>query len=80
MENVSEIMTGVAEELSTEAISEIASEAAGFLSNFGNMENIMESLKIMGLGMVGIFGVTAVIVILVSLLNKSTSREKKKED
>jgi hypothetical protein len=80
MENVSEIITGLAEEMSSEAVEEIASEAAGFLSGFGNWDNVMESLKIMGLGMIGIFAVTAVIVVLVTLLNKSTSREKKKED
>ena len=77
MENVSEIITEIAEELSTLPAAELASEAEGF---FGNMEGILESLKIMGLGMVGIFIVTAVIVILVTLLNKSTSGKKKKED
>lgn len=77
MENVSEIITEIAEELSSMPASELASEAEGF---FGSMDTILESLKIMGLGMVGIFIVTAVIVILVTLLNKSTSGKKKKED
>lgn len=77
MENVSEIITEIAEELSSMPASELAGEAEGF---FGSMDGILESLKIMGLGMVGIFIVTAVIVILVTLLNKSTSGKKKKED
>lgn len=77
MENASEIFTELVEELSSMPASELVSEAEGF---FGSTENILESLKIMGFGMVGIFIVTAIIVILVTLLNKSTSGIKKKKD
>ena len=47
---------------------------------FGSVENILACLKIMGFGMVGIFVVTAVIILLVTLLNKATSGVKKKSD
>lgn len=47
---------------------------------FGSTETILQALKIMGFGMVGIFIVTAVIIILVTLLNKATSRPKKNKD
>lgn len=49
-------------------------------SFFGSAENIIQALKIMGLGMVGIFVVTIVIILLVTLLNKVTSGAKKKKD
>ncbi len=77
MENVSEIITEIAEELSSMPASELASEAEGF---FGSMDSILESLKIMGFGMVGIFIVTIVIILLVTLLNTITSGTKKKKD
>ena len=41
---------------------------------------LVDSLPIMGKGMLGIFLVTAVIVITVAILNKVTGRKKKKEN
>jgi len=38
-----------------------------------NVQAFLESLPIMGMGMVGIFIVTAIIIIVVSALNKFTA-------
>lgn len=62
--------------LSAQVAEELSSEASVF---FGSAENIIESLKIMGLGMLGIFIVTAVIIAMVTLLNITTSGMKKKK-
>ena len=44
-------------------------------------DSIMNVLEVMGMGMLGIFAVTGVIILTVSLLNKSGSKPKKdKED
>ncbi len=53
-----------------------------FTALSGNGGDILSALKIMGLGMVGIFIVTVVIIALVTVLNKVTSgiKKDKKED
>lgn len=43
-------------------------------------ESIMNVLEVMGMGMLGIFAVTGVIILIVSLLNKAGEKTKKKED
>ncbi len=50
-----------------------------FFKNIGDIDwdAVMEVLKIMGLGMVGIFVVTLTIIAVVTILNKSTSKPKK---
>ena len=42
-----------------------------------NVQAFLDSLPIMGMGMVGIFIVTIIIIAVVSLLNKITSRFEK---
>ncbi|MEG1426935.1 MAG: hypothetical protein RSC76_04530 [Oscillospiraceae bacterium] len=44
-----------------------------------NVELFLQTLPIMGKGMLGIFAVTAIIILTIYLLNKFTSG-KKKED
>ena len=41
------------------------------------MDGVMEALPYMGYGMVGIFLVTGVIILTVSLLNKTTNKKEK---
>ncbi len=48
-----------------------------------NTELFIESLQIMGKGMLGIFAVTAVIILVISLLNLTTKpkdKDKKNDD
>ena len=40
-----------------------------------NVQAFLDSLPIMGLGMVGIFIVTLIIIAVVSILNKTTSKK-----
>ena len=42
--------------------------------------NLAIALKLMGMGMLGIFGVTGVIILTVSLLNKAGSAPKKDKE
>ena len=42
-----------------------------------NVQAFLDSLPIMGLGMVGIFVVTLIIIAVVSLLNKATAPKDK---
>ena len=42
-----------------------------------NVQGFLDSLPIMGIGMVGIFIVTLIIVVVVSLLNKFTTPKNK---
>ncbi|MBQ8524849.1 MAG: hypothetical protein IJ457_09525 [Clostridia bacterium] len=42
-----------------------------------SVDNLMNSLPIMGKGMLGIFAVTVVIILVVTVLNKVTSGKKK---
>ena len=42
-----------------------------------NVQAFLDSLPIMGMGMVGIFIVTIIIIVVVSLLNKITSKFEK---
>ena len=42
-----------------------------------NVQAFLDSLSIMGMGMVGIFIVTAIIIVVVSLLNKITGKFEK---
>jgi len=42
-----------------------------------NVQAFLDSLPIMGMGMVGIFIVTVIIIVVVSLLNKITGRFEK---
>ena len=42
-----------------------------------NVQAFLDSLPIMGMGMVGIFIVTVIIIAVVSLLNKITSKFEK---
>ena len=43
-----------------------------------SVDNLMNSLPIMGKGMLGIFAVTVVIILVVTVLNKVTSGKKKR--
>lgn len=43
------------------------------MNNFFRLDYFMQSLPIMGKGMLGIFIVTAVIIAVVSVLNKTSS-------
>lgn len=45
-----------------------------------SVEAFVQSLKYMGVGMLGIFIVIAIIVVMVTLLNKVTSRFGKKNN
>lgn len=40
-----------------------------------SVENLLNSLPIMGMGMLGIFVVTGVIILFVTILNKLTSKK-----
>lgn len=40
-----------------------------------SVENLLETLPIMGMGMLGIFIVTGVIILFVTVLNKITSKK-----
>ena len=42
-----------------------------------NVQAFLDSLPIMGMGMVGIFIVTVIIIVVVSLLNKITGKFEK---
>lgn len=42
-----------------------------------SVDNLVNSLPIMGKGMVGIFAVTIVIILVVTVLNKVTAGKKK---
>jgi len=42
-----------------------------------NVQAFLDSLPIMGMGMVGIFIVTVIIIVVVSLLNKITTKFEK---
>ena len=44
-----------------------------------SVDNLMNSLPIMGKGMLGIFAVTVVIILVVTVLNKVTSGKKKQQ-
>ena len=44
-----------------------------FFTNF-NTDNLLSALSIMGIGMLGIFLVTGIIILVVTLLNKLFSR------
>lgn len=44
-----------------------------------SVDNLMNSLPIMGKGMLGIFAVTIVIILVVTVLNKVTSGKKKQQ-
>ncbi len=65
------------EEITTAANTEVSTEV-GFDFRISG-ENLMTSLPIMGKGMLGIFVVTAVIIVCVSLLNHFTSPDRKKK-
>lgn len=41
-----------------------------------SLENLVASLPYMGIGMLGIFIVTCIIVVVVTLLNKLTNKKK----
>ena len=85
-----------AEEISTEIASEVAEAGGfigTFFTDFAqgtvdfaskitspDPESIMHVLEVMGMGMLGIFGVTGIIILIVSLLNKAGGESKKKED
>ena len=45
----------------------------------GNVNHMIETLPLMGKGMMGIFLVTLIIVASVAILNKTTNRKKKDE-
>lgn len=72
-------------EMLTEIATEIAAEtttaaAEGDLSALKfSVENFLNSLPIMGKGMLGIFIVTIVIILVVGILNKVTAPKAKKD-
>lgn len=45
-----------------------------------NVDKLMESLPLMGKGMLGIFVVISVIMLTIFILNKTTSTKKKSKD
>ena len=45
----------------------------------GNVNHMLETLPLMGKGMLGIFVVTVLIIISVVILNKTTGKKKKDE-
>ncbi len=65
--------TGVVTTSNTETIEETAAAAS-------NWENFQKTLPIMGKGMLGIFIVTAVIILTVTILNKVTNIKKKDDN
>ena len=85
-----EISTELTSEVATEAggfigtfFTDFAQGAMEFASKITSpdTESILKVLEVMGMGMLGIFAVTGVIILTVSLLNKSGSKPKKdKED
>ena len=92
-ESMANVLEEVSSEAVSEAVVEssgfigtfftdFANDFVAFFSNMGEIDAdaVMEVLRIMGLGMVGIFAVTGIIILLVSLLNNITSREKKQKE
>lgn len=92
-ESMANVLEEVSSEAVSEAVAEssgfigtfftdFANDFVAFFSNMGEIDAdvVMEVLRIMGLGMVGIFAVTGIIILLVSLLNNITSREKKQKE
>ncbi len=64
-------------EVSTEATSAASVDTTATADRWENFQN---TLPIMGKGMLGIFIVTAVIVLTVTILNKVTNRKKKDDN
>ncbi len=64
------------EEETTAELVEVETYAPGG----NNLDHMLETLPLMGKGMLGIFLVTVVIVLTVVILNKTTGEKKKKED
>ena len=70
-----ELLSGAAEETTVaELVEEVTRGEVGFTP-----ENLSWSLPIMGKGMLGIFIVTAIIVLVTVVLNKATSSKKKEK-
>ncbi len=42
-----------------------------------SVENFLQTLPLVGYGLIGVFGVTAVIILIVNLLNRLTTPKKK---
>ena len=81
-----ELTSEIASEVATEAggfigtfFTDFAQGAVDFASKITSPdpESIMNVLEVMGMGMLGIFCVTGVIILIVSLLNKAGSAPKK---
>jgi len=51
-----------------------------FLSTFPGFDGILEALPYMGYGMAGIFLVTGLIILAVTILNKVTAEKKPKDE
>lgn len=45
-----------------------------------SVENFLKTLPLVGYGLIGVFGVTAIIILFVTLLNRITSPKKKDEN
>lgn len=57
----------------TDVVTDVVSNAATEATGFPGMDGVMEALPYMGYGMVGIFLVTGLIILAVTILNKTTS-------
>ncbi len=65
----------------TDALAQAATEASSTGFQFGIYpDKFLESLPIMGKGMLGIFIVTGIIVLIVGALNKMPEKKQKDED
>ncbi|MBQ8407975.1 MAG: hypothetical protein IJY39_03845 [Clostridia bacterium] len=75
-------MTDTTNVLTTEMTEEIATETVEIVevetyATEGNVNHMLETLPMMGKGMLGIFLVTIIIIVSVAILNRTTSSKKK---
>lgn len=78
-ENATEITTEIIEEKGTEVGTSKTTkviEVATYAPDGSNVDHMVETLPLMGKGMLGIFLVTVIIVASVAILNKLTGKKK----
>ena len=73
-ETTNSVINEVIEELFEETVE--AMEVETYTPGGNNVDHMVETLPLMGKGMLGIFIVTIIIVACVAILNKSTNKKK----
>lgn len=74
-EIITEIITEKGSEFDTSKTTEII-EVATYSPDGNNVDHMVETLPLMGKGLLGIFLVTIIIVVSVAILNKVTGKKK----